>query len=283
MTFGLAMTDPMRPVIRTLSAKDIPAAMELSAEAGWNQTADDWGTLIDLAPQGCLAIEVGGDLAATTTLISYGQTLAWIGMVLTRIRYRGRGFARTLMTEALRLADQLRIETVKLDATEQGRPLYQTLGFRSEQAVERWWRAGETASLEPSRTENEGYQESWRALDLRAFGANRIELLSALARRNAPVICGESYLFSRPGRSTSYLGPCVAETSASARALIERALHKGSSGGWYWDLLCSNAEAVGLARSLGFAAQRHLTRMVRGKDLRGREEMIYGIAGFELG
>lgn len=271
------------PAARQLSVKDIPAAMELSTEAGWNQTAEDWRTLIDLAPLGCLAIEVDCDLAATTTLMCYGQSLAWIGMVLTRVRYRGRGFARTLMTQALKLADQMRIETVKLDATDQGRPLYEKLGFRCEQTVERWWREGKSPSSAASGTDDRVCQYPCRAVDLRAFGADRVDLLSALAVRNPAIFSGNSYLFSRPGRLNSYLGPCVADTSGSARSLVERTLLTESSHGWYWDLLCSNTEAVALARSLGFAPQRHLTRMVRGKDLQAREEMIYAIAGFELG
>ena len=269
-------------VMRTLTASDIPSALELSAEAGWNQTAEDWRALIELSPGGCLGIELGGELASTATLLCYGQRLAWIGMVLTRIRYRGRGFARRLLAEALRLADQMRIETVKLDATEQGRPLYEKLGFRFEQAVERWWLEGDAdlvggSLIDPSRT------QVWEELDLRAFGADRTELLSKLARKNPPLSVGESYLFTRPGRLSWYFGPCVCDKSTSARALLEGALQRPVAGGWSWDLLCGNADAVALARALNFSPKRHLTRMVRGKELRAKEDMIYAIAGFELG
>src|SRR5579864_5810973 len=136
------MIDCAGATLRRLAASDLPAALELSEQAGWNQTADDWRMLIDLAPEGCLAIEVNGELAATTTLLCYGQRLAWIGMVLTKKSYRGLGFARRLLTQALTLADEAAIETVKLDATDQGQPLYEKMGFRSEQAVERWIRPG---------------------------------------------------------------------------------------------------------------------------------------------
>jgi len=257
--------------------------MQLTTEAGWNQTAEDWRTLIELTPEGSLAIEVGGELAATTTLLCYGQRLAWIGMVLTRMRYRGHGFARRLMTEALGLADEMKIETVKLDATNQGQPLYEKLGFRCEQAVERWWWRGGTRCSRASVTDPPAPQDGWRDADLRVFGTDRTELLSKLAGRNPPLLLGDSFLFSRPGRLTSYLGPCVAEASASARALIERALPTGGSDEWFWDLLCSNAEAVALARALDFTPKRHLTRMVRGKELCAKEKAIYAIAGFELG
>jgi GNAT superfamily N-acetyltransferase len=270
-------------MMRKLTASDIPAALELSTEAGWNQTIADWGTLIDLAPEGCLAIEVDGELAATTTLICYGQHLAWIGMVLTRIRYRGRGFARKLMTEALALADRMQIKTVKLDATDQGQPMYEKFGFRCEEGVERWWRAGNTEVAGAVVNERKESHEGWRELDLQAFGANRTELLSKLACKNPPLWLGNSYLFSRAGRLTSYLGPCVCESSEAARTLMEEALQRGAAGGWSWDLLPRNEATLALARSLEFTPKRHLTRMVRGKELRPKQAAIYAIAGFELG
>ena len=76
------MSDGSGAILRNLVASDIPAAIGLSEEAGWNQTSEDWRMLIDLAPQGCLAIEADGQLAATTTLLCYGRRLAWIGKTI---------------------------------------------------------------------------------------------------------------------------------------------------------------------------------------------------------
>src|SRR5205085_5065787 len=126
--------------LRLLNSGDLAAAFELSASAGWNQTVEDWSMLMELAPEGCFGIEADGRLVSTTTLVCYGQRLAWIGMVLTNAEYRGRGFARRLLAEALDRADSVGVETVKLDATDQGRPLYEKLGFKPEQAIERWIR-----------------------------------------------------------------------------------------------------------------------------------------------
>jgi GNAT superfamily N-acetyltransferase len=272
------------PILRKLLTSDVPAALQLSIEAGWNQTAEDWQMLIDLAPENCLAIEVDDELAATATLFCYGRRLAWVGMVLTRIAHRGRGFARRLLSETLAMADHMQIESVKLDATDQGQPLYEKLGFRPEQPVERWARpAGTTApgsSISPTANTS---VENWLAGDSVAFGLDRIQLLQALAHRNAPISMDRSYLLYRPGRLTNYLGPCVADSAATAHALTSRALQTPSPAGFSWDILTQNASAVSLARELNFAPRRHLLRMVRGKDLRGREENIYAIAGFELG
>src|SRR6202030_77785 len=126
--------------LRMLRAGDLPAACQLSAQAGWNQTEEDWRMLLELAPKTCLAIEVNGQLAATTTLLCYGQRLAWIGMVLTKQEVQRRGFAKKLFREALRQADEMGIETIKLDATEQGQALYEQFGFRGEQEIARWSR-----------------------------------------------------------------------------------------------------------------------------------------------
>ncbi|SRR6266567_133440 len=278
------MSDRAGVVLRRLLASDIPAAMQLSEQAGWNQTTEDWRMLMDLAPEGCFAIEVDGELAATTTLICYGHRLAWIGMVLTELSYRGRGFARRLLTQALTQADELRIETVKLDATDQGRTLYEKLGFRFEQAVERWTRPGSTGSSSTTPLVEAHPVEDWRGADQRAFGADRSRLLARLAQRGQPLLFLDgSYLLTRPGRQTRYLGPSVCEAPATARALMERVLQIAGVQDCLWDLLPRNTNAAAIARDLAFTPTRHLHRMVRGKDLRAKDEMIYAIAGFELG
>jgi ribosomal protein S18 acetylase RimI-like enzyme len=276
----LRMTGAGSEKLRRLCAEDISAAAQLSAQAGWNQTAEDWGTLLELSPEGCLAIEVEGHLAATTTLLCYGRRLAWIGMVLTKTEYQRRGFARKLLAHTLESADKMGIETIKLDATDQGQPLYERLGFRSEQEIERWSRpGGNDAQLPAGRTSGE---EPWRDLDSLVFGADRSQLLERLAQLNPPRSISRSYLFSRAGRVTAYLGPCVSENPRTARRMIEECI-QNTSRAWSWDLFPRNRDAVVLARNLGFSPKRHLVRMARGKDLREKENAIYAIAGFELG
>src|SRR5579863_3423197 len=125
---------------RCLTPADLPGAVDLSTLAGWNQTADDWAMLLDLAPQSCFLIEVEGRVAATCTLVCYGVRLAWLGMVLTRPEHRGRGFARALVQTALDFADRRGVRSVLLDATDMGRPVYRKLGFRDQQDIERWTR-----------------------------------------------------------------------------------------------------------------------------------------------
>ncbi len=273
------MTEAGSDKLRRLRTEDIPAAAQLSAQAGWNQTEEDWRTLLELSPDGCLAIEVDGHLAATTTLLCYGRRLAWIGMVLTKTEYQRRGFARRLMAHALETADAMGIATIKLDATDQGQPLYESLGFRSEQEIERWSRSG---GNEQMPTFQNSMQQPWRDIDSLVFGTDRSQLLERLARLNAPRSISQSYLFTRPGRVTAYLGPCVSEDPGTGRHLIHECV-RNTHCAWSWDLFPRNQYAIALARELGFSPKRHLLRMARGKELRERENMIHAIAGFELG
>jgi GNAT superfamily N-acetyltransferase len=267
--------------IRRMAVEDIPAALELSTEAGWNQTAEDWRMLTLLAPETCLAIDIDGELASTTTLLCYGSRLAWLGMVLTRKKFRGQGLARRLLSETLALANQIKIETLKLDATDQGQPLYEKLGFRCEQPVERWERAAtdSTGSLNGS---SDSLSPQNLNADRESFGADRSELLGRLAGRNGAFVAGESYALARPGRVTSYIGPCVSADAGVAYSLLERCVRNTGSS-LSMDLLKQNHNAERIAIDLGFVPRRTLTRMVRGKELRGREDHIYALGGFEFG
>src|SRR5271155_3541196 len=164
--------------MRLLQEQDIALAAELSVEAGWNQTEEDWRILLRLNPKNCFGIEADGRLVSTATLMCYGNRLGWIGMVLTNGAYRRRGFARTLLHQAISRADQLGIESLKLDATDQGQPLYESLGFRVEQPVERWWRPVQAACGAHIHSAN--LCDHDRDHDVQAYTADRSELLRAL-------------------------------------------------------------------------------------------------------
>ena len=263
------------PLIRPLTGDDIPQALELSSQAGWNQVAEDWRTVVNLDSAAGFALDCEGQLAATATLVCYGQRLAWLGMVLTKPEFQRRGFARMLVKRALAEADHRRIQTVKLDATAQGRPLYESLGFFAEQEVQRWSGNGGLASGCEAETEV-------GSLDSSAFAADRRFLLDRLALRARPLINGKGFAMHRDGLRATYLGPCVACSPERAKRLITTVLAR-VNGPLLWDLLPSNTDAVSLATSLGFRIDRRLVRMSRGAPFRENESTIYAIAGFEFG
>lgn len=233
-----------------------------------------------LEPAGCLAVECDGILVATATLVCYGSRLAWLGMVLTHPNYRRRGFARQLVTRALELADARGLETVKLDATEQGMGLYKDAGFREEHPIERWM--GTAAGRAQASLKFDGLEKGVLELDPEAFPVDRSRLLQQLMTREPAFVCADGYLLRREGARAGYLGPCVARTAAAAERLLRECLAQ-TNGPLFWDLLPGNAEAVRLATIFGFQPDRRLVRMDRGRKLEEAHDRIYAIAGFELG
>jgi GNAT superfamily N-acetyltransferase len=138
----------MPTVVGTLAPADVPSAMELSKAAKWNQTPDDWLRVLQLAREDFRCVEAAGKIVATASLLPYGTRLAWIGMVLTRPEYRRQGFARELMEDLIARAEGHKIRTLKLDATHEGLPLYESLGFVVEETVERWGRSAATVTVQ---------------------------------------------------------------------------------------------------------------------------------------
>lgn len=283
---------------RDLKLGDISSAMELSIAAGWNQTAEDWTRILRVSPHGCRCIEVAGEVIATTTLLAYETDLAWVGMVLTHPEHRRQGLATQMMEDAIANAERDGICTLKLDATDEGRPLYESFGFIVEGVVERWGR-GTVASASNDQTQNaDSFSNSgcqWGtsipnhlfALDVEAFGVSREKILKELSASGGN-ISATGYVLSRSGREARFVGPCIATSKDEARLLISKHLdaHNGAtakSEAWYWDLLPANAAAVKCAKDLGFMRRRVLWRMRRGKLIRNNDAMVFATAGFELG
>lgn len=253
--------------LRLLTPGDLAQAFNLSAAAGWNQTLADWRRILALEPQACWAIECDGAIAATTTLLTYGADLAWLGLVLTHARYQRRGFARRLVTAALDYASRREIRTLKLDASDMGRPLYLELGFAAEQAIERWM-----LRREPPATHAPSPAPPFDpALDRLAFGADRTRFLAAVG-----------FSVERPGSRAHYFGPLVSDDPRHAEQVIRDTIAR-DNGPWFWDLFPAHPHAPRIASELGFEPVRRLTRMVRGPQIETRDHLVYAIGGFEAG
>jgi GNAT superfamily N-acetyltransferase len=271
---------------------DVSSAMELSTAANWNQTSEDWCRIIQLYSGGCRCVEDAEKIVATATLLPYGTRLAWIGMVLTRPEYRRQGLARRLMEDIIAIAERRGIHTLKLDATDEGRPLYESLGFVVDKTVERWGRdSGELSSAKEDVNNDVARQDHPNGLhisdelvarDTEAFGVSREGLLETLSKSGSGNATSGGYVLSRPGRTARYLGPCVASSETEARLLIAAHLEDPENK-WYWDLLPANPKAVRCAEKFGFTRRRVLWRMRRGEMMENNDAMVYAIAGFELG
>jgi GNAT superfamily N-acetyltransferase len=271
-----ASEEGIRLEVRSVSPADLADALELSRLAGWNQTEADWRRLLSLSPDACCGIKNGGRVIATTTLVRYDCHCAWIGMVLTHPDWRGRGFARGLVAHTLAVARKLGVATIKLDATSQGQPLYESFGFTPEQSVERWERQGISAFS--------GSVQSYSlAIDQAAYGYSRADLLESLGAAATEDDTADGYALTRPGAIRPYLGPCIAQNPEAARQLLTPILDAVPGSGWFWDLFTENHNAARLASAMGFKPVRRLVRMSMGPRMREKEQDVYALAGFEFG
>jgi GNAT superfamily N-acetyltransferase len=289
--------------IRALRIEDIPQALNLSEQAGWNQLAGDWQRMVHLWPEWCLAGWDCGRLIATATLAVYGGSLGWVGMVLVDREQRGKGVGSAMLNGLIALADQQGVGRLGLDATDAGRPVYLKRGFADIAGIARWTGP---AQILPSRLSSAVLcrsvsEEAWRqllAFDQACAGVDRSSLLRELAAepgaslaivrddRKNPIGMG----FARAGRQATFIGPLISASQDAAESLLARLLKEVHESRGAVRVLIDAPVGGRLEFRLqqaGFQVQRRLTRMVRNSragDVTPLADVrLAAAAGFELG
>lgn len=295
------------PAVRALTAADLPEALALSVSAHWNQNAADWQALLSLGQgYGIDAVDGAGRsrLAASTVVLPYGASFAWVSMVLVRPEFQRRGYASALLRHALAVL-QARGAAAVLDATPAGHAVYVQEGFVDTWGFARYRRealargagsapaaphAPAPAAAIPTRALTEADWPAIAALDAPSFGADRLPLLRSLQRRwpeaaRVATRDGEllGFVLGRDGREARQIGPLLAADDATARSLLAGVL-RAADGPVYLDLLDRRQALLPWLQAEGFAFQRPFTRMVNGAARApGEPARIVLAAGPELG
>ena len=277
-----------------MTISDIDQAMGLSTEEGWNQTELDWKILVDCSDNVCIVAEKGGRIIGTATALNHSGKVAWIGMVLVDKPMRGLGAGKLLMTEIIKLLSH--VESVKLDATPAGQPLYRSLGFIDEFVIHRMT----TSSLKsieyrypgekPKSIKKEDMLQLIE-LDTSNFGSERSYLLQRLfysypqkAFTFAKGYERWGYLLGRNGTRYNYIGPVCAGRTEEAMGLITAALDPFHGKSVCVDVLADKTDLIKWLETLGFSKQREFTRMYLGSNpYPGKPEFQYLISGPEFG
>lgn len=270
--------------IRTLEESDVPAALRLSTQAGWNQVEADWHRLLALAPDTCFAGVVDEELVATSTLICY-EDVGWIGMVLVSEAHQRQGYGMTIFRRALDAGQEAGLDVIGLDATDAGRAVYRQVDFVDVAPIERWAGRLDVQASEgaPSVVRTPDFARLQR-IDASACGVDRGALLSRLLSeadtRFVLATDDSGYAVVRPGRTHAHVGPIVAEDTDTLRELLGALTGAVADRPVYVDAFPEQA-ALG---DFGLEPQRHLTRMTHGTGshaLMGPRTVA--AAGFELG
>jgi GNAT superfamily N-acetyltransferase len=275
--------------LRLMTSRDVSEAMRLKDAAGWNQTPADWMRFLSATSDGCFVAENCGGVIGTAATIIYEGRFAWIGMVIVDEQYRGQGIGTTLLEQAIHFLDSQKVSTMKLDATPQGRPLYEKFGFRSEYNIERWMLKRTAKINAPQNTFIS--IETILKTDRDIFGADRSGLLYSLAQEAPHLALIDShegkiggYSLGRLGFRADHMGPWVASDKDAAERLLNLFLTRSSRELVFIDCLRQNPWAIPLVKACGFELSRPLTRMFRGTNkYRGQPELLCASLGPEFG
>lgn len=252
--------------IRRLTVADLDACTRLATDRQWEPERHKWSLLFEVGEVHGIDAPDGDGLAAANVLTRYGHDHAVISMVLTAARHSRQGLARRLMEHALEQAGD---RTVSLHATEQGRPLYEKLGFRTVGRVAKHTGVFEGRPSGVTRPATEDDLGAILALDAEIFGTDRSRLLRRMFGFGLRVRMADGG-FGHCWRNDSnvVIGPVVARDPATARALIGD-LARDAGGEVRMDLDLAQEELVGWAVAHGMGRPWQVSLMVRDGDLPG--------------
>lgn len=254
--------------LRPIHAGDLAAMHGLAQQMSWPHRPEDCAQLLALG-EGIAAVDGDGSTIGVGLRWSFGRDVGTIGLVLVAPERQGRGIGRALM-KAL-IADS-GARALMLNATAEGLPLYEKLGFISTGLVRQ--HQGRLSVLPPApdvplRRAVPADRAALCALDAAVFGADRSELIGRL------LASGEAWLVDRAGQPAGFtilrpfgrgmiIGPVVASNEDEAIALVAAAAKAAPAGVLRADI---PAQAEGLAAWLtaaGLPVIDTVTLMLRG-------------------
>lgn len=204
---------------------------------------------------------------------------AWLGHIIVREDYRGKGIGTSLTRALLELPELRKVETVSLVSTAAGLPVYQKVGFIAE-AEYHFYRRGdrhvETGAHPVARLEP-GMVDRLLQLDKLASGEERYALLKGHLRK---ALC-----YTAHGQLLGYYLPTfgegliVATEEEAGLALARLRLQSNAEA----VVPADNASAIQLLHGHDFAHYLTGIRMRVGKSLPYRMDMIYNRIGGNLG
>src|SRR4051794_30335325 len=114
-------------MLRPMQAGDLAAMHRLAQQMSWPHRPEDCAQLFAFGA-GTVAVDATGSTIGVGLRWSFGRDVGTIGLVLVAPEWQGRGIGRALMTA---LIDDLEPRALMLNATAEGLPLYERLGFVS--------------------------------------------------------------------------------------------------------------------------------------------------------
>jgi GNAT superfamily N-acetyltransferase len=287
------MSLPADLTLRDATLDDLGAIAALRESVGW--TVHEWALRLVIERPGtsCLvAADRDGAVVAVGSGIVYGP-LGFVGNMVVAAGQRRRGVGSAILEAVLGFLVDAGCTRLELNATAEGRPLYERYGFRS---IGRCSAAAihTDAALErdPSVTTRRAGPDDLDDIatyDRPRFGADRHALLGALLADDAATILvaerdGATAGYGCVRRDTPRVGPLLAEDPAVAETILAEAFGMLPAGITVRvSLPPNNRRGAEWLRRIGATVELWDGRLARGAQLDGREETIYGMTVGALG
>ena len=257
--------------LRPMHAGDLAAMHGLAQQMSWPHRPEDCAQLLALGA-GIAAVDGDGGTIGVGLRWSFGRDVGTIGLVLVARDRQGRGIGRALM-KAL-IADS-GSRTLMLNATAEGLPLYEKLGFVSTGLVrQHQGRLSQESALPaapaiPLRRAVPVDHAALCALDAAVFGADRRELIGSLLAN------GDAWLIDRAGQPAGFvvlrafgrgmiIGPVIAASEDEAIALVAAAAKAAPPGVLRADIPASAERLAAWLTTAGLPVIDTVTVMLRG-------------------
>lgn len=287
------MSLPSDLTLRDATIDDLFAIGGLRESVGWGVSAWALRAVIGQPHARCLvAAEDSGRLAGVGSGIVYGP-LGFIGNMIVAEPHRKRGVGSAILEEVTTYLESAGCTRLELNATSDGRPLYERHGFRSlgRSATARIPR---DADLEPDpsitvRDATSADMDAIAAYDRARFGGDRRFLLdllgdepgtTTLVAEGSDGIAG--YACVRVDESR--IGPFLAEAPPIAARLLSEVFGiVPDAPEFRLNLPPNNGPGAAWLEQLGVAVEPWDGRMGRGTPIGRREETVYGMTVGALG
>lgn len=216
--------------IDAVGDRDLDAVTDMVKTLKWPHRREDIDLFMRLG-RGRVARDEAGGLLGVALWWAFEPAAARLGLVMVDPAQQGKGIGRRLVERVLEDAAG---RSMKLLATEAGKPLYDSLGFVEIGACRQYQGVSEVEPDADPDIRDAGPDDmpAILALDTAAFGAERVPTLRALtAVGRAVVIEGGSgvtgYAIERAFGRGSVVGPIIAGDETDAIRLLRALARPG--------------------------------------------------------
>ncbi len=269
-------------------------AVDEVVKAAYNIPSSRKDTLqqyLELQPDGAFVVMDNDKVVGFGAALDY-KTFAYIGLMSVHPSAQKRGVGRLLMDTLLAWLDKRGCQTVLLDASHAGAPLYLQYGFvEDDRTLHMRQTQNSVIPFTPFESAGQLKDTDFAQLidfDAAYFGASREALLASYYTKdpNRVFVTRGSH-----GHITGYLiaqastiGPWVARSTKDAEQLLSHALTLTYTTEPVVFVSEHNADAVTLLAQYGFVQMRSLSHMRKGLPVgRGRTTTLYGQASLGFG